>query len=76
MTYGLLDLVKDHMAGTVQLVPPAVAAQRLAICRACDRFMPKVQTCGICYCYMPEKVKHADSECAQNPPIWQSHPQQ
>ena len=70
MTYGLIDLLKDHVAGTVKAVTPEVAAQRLAICRACDRFMPKVQTCGICFCYMPEKVKHAESECAASPKLW------
>ena len=76
MSYGLTDLIKDYLTGAVEHAPPNVAAQRLAICRACDRFMPKVQTCGICYCYMPEKVKHAKSECAATPPIWRAYPEQ
>lgn len=70
--YGLTDLIKDHIAGTVEYVPPTLAAQRLAICQACPRYMPKTKTCGICYCYMPEKVKHAKSECAAQEPLWQA----
>ena len=70
MTYGLVDLLKDKIKGTESLVQPTEAASRYAICTACDRFQPQTKTCGICYCYMPEKVKHAQSECAADVKKW------
>lgn len=64
MAYGLLDVMKDAALGNLEYVNQEHAAQRYAICVACPHFNSTFKTCGICHCFMPEKVKHAKSECA------------
>ena len=44
------------------VAPRAVAAERLAICEACDRYTKK-KTCEICQCYLPLKVTMANMAC-------------
>jgi hypothetical protein len=41
-----------------------VAAERLAICKACPHFRKFTQQCKLCTCHMPWKVTLAASACA------------
>lgn len=41
----------------------AVADERLATCRACDRLIQLTTTCRECGCFMVGKTKLAPAEC-------------
>ena len=45
------------------VAPRAVAAERLAICESCDRYMPESGQCSICMCYMKLKCAMANMRC-------------
>jgi hypothetical protein len=45
------------------VAPRAVANDRLAICEACDRYMPESGQCEICLCYMKLKCAMSNMEC-------------
>ena len=43
--------------------PEEVAAHRLEICKGCDFFRPKTQTCKKCGCFMAAKSMLANAKC-------------
>ncbi len=43
--------------------PDNVAAERLAICKACPRYRKRAGQCKECGCIMPQKVKLAGASC-------------
>jgi hypothetical protein len=45
------------------VAPRAVAAERLATCEGCDRYLPKTGQCSICLCFMKLKTAMANTEC-------------
>lgn len=45
------------------VAPRKTAAERLEICRNCDRFISDSQKCDICQCFMPLKTAAANMEC-------------
>ncbi len=40
-----------------------VKEERLSICKSCESFSSKYDTCKICGCYMPAKTTFASTEC-------------
>ena len=51
------------------------AARRFALCKACPFLVKDIvfgaDTCSICYCHMPTKVKYKASKCADEAsPKW------
>jgi hypothetical protein len=72
MTYNVFDVVKDTITGNAEYVPPEVKQYRLSVCTACSYFKPISRQCGICGCFVDVKVIYAPSECAHNPPKWNS----
>lgn len=55
--------------GQAVVVPPEVAAERLAICKSCDRYDADKQRCKACGCYNM-KMNLAQEQCPLNPPKW------
>ena len=45
------------------VAPRAVAAERMEICKNCDRFNEKAQTCQLCGCFMPLKTTMSSMKC-------------
>lgn len=45
------------------VAPRAVAQERLAICEACDRYLPNTSQCSICQCFMKLKTTMANTRC-------------
>ena len=45
------------------VAPRAVAAERLAICEQCDRYLPETGQCSLCQCYMKLKTAMANVKC-------------
>ena len=43
--------------------PEEVAAARLEICKGCEFFRPKTQTCKKCGCFMAAKSMLANARC-------------
>jgi hypothetical protein len=57
--------IKDtarRLLGDPTVAPRAVAAERLEICKACDRYTDK-RTCELCQCFMPLKTTMANMKC-------------
>jgi len=67
---SLATAVKDFVAGGFVLSGVAVAAERLAVCRACDQFRQRTHVCGVCGCFMPAKVYIAGESCPAVVPKW------
>ena len=65
---SIVSAIKD--VATLDFVPKEVADKRLEICRACPRFIQATEQCGICYCFMPLKVKLTSSTCEDRPAKW------
>lgn len=68
MGLSILDAALD--VANLRFATEEEAKRRLEICRACDRFNRKLQTCEICFCVMPAKVKLLNSTCAMGTPKW------
>lgn len=45
------------------IAPRAVAAERIAICESCDRYLPESGQCSLCMCYMKLKTTMANMKC-------------
>ena len=45
------------------IAPRSVAADRMAICESCDRYMPESGQCSLCMCYMKLKTTMANMKC-------------
>lgn len=43
--------------------PEEIKEERLAICRSCEHFYPKLQKCLKCGCIMPLKTRLANASC-------------
>lgn len=63
MSYGIIDLAKDALTGNITYVDEQAQKARMSICLTCDKFNSLLKTCGECGCYMPAKVKYAQSTC-------------
>jgi hypothetical protein len=62
MSFGLLDLTKDILTGTVDKVSTELAAERLAICNTCPD-LSFLRACTHCGCFMDAKVKYTKASC-------------
>jgi hypothetical protein len=60
----MFDKKKQLEAVLSQPAAKEVAAERLAICKACPHFRKFTQQCKICNCHMPWKVTLAQATCA------------
>ena len=54
---------------------PTTAAERLAVCRACPELRKPgeeglVDTCRLCQCFMPMKVRVRAARCPHRKPKW------
>jgi len=63
MAYGIIDLAKDAVSGNIVYAPEADQNRRMSICVTCDKFRKLLKQCGECGCYLPAKVKYAQSTC-------------
>lgn len=53
------DLLNPNQPRT----PEDIAAYRLEICKACDFFRPRTQTCRKCGCFMKLKTTLENAKC-------------
>jgi hypothetical protein len=58
---NLAQAVAEHVASGRPLVDDATAADRLAICKRCPQL--DGDTCRLCGCHMPVKVRWAEQSC-------------
>ena len=56
------------VASGCELADEATVANRLTICGACPNY--NANTCRLCGCHMPFKVKAEAMACPDNPPRW------
>ena len=52
-------------------VPNNVYEDRIAICKACDKYLSLLGNCSICKCFMKVKARLAPMECADKPKKWE-----
>ena len=52
-------------------VPNEVYEDRIAICKACDKYLSLLGNCSICKCFMKVKARLAPMECAAKPKKWE-----
>ena len=52
-------------------VPNKVYEDRIAICKACDKYLSLLGNCSICKCFMKLKARLAPSECPATPKKWE-----
>ena len=45
------------------IVSNELSNTRYAICKSCDQFNLAIQTCKICHCFMPMKVRFGYVKC-------------
>jgi hypothetical protein len=58
--------VVTHVSAGLPVASPELAADRLAICRACPQFEAGNSSCRVCGCAMEVKVTWADQTCPEN----------
>ncbi len=70
----LYRVVEDALAALPeeQRVPDAVYAERLDVCRQCDRLYSG--TCALCGCYVELRCAKRRMACADTPPKWKAEP--
>lgn len=39
------------------------ARERYIICQSCEKFLPALKACKVCYCFMPLKTRLQDQKC-------------
>lgn len=47
----------------IQMAPPAVVAERVAICGGCEHFQKVARRCKLCGCFVHLKAKAQASKC-------------
>lgn len=60
--YGIIDVVKDALTGDLKVASDSTVDERLAICNDCE-VQNALKICTACGCFIPAKVKLAESEC-------------
>lgn len=63
MTYGIIDVVKDTLNGTVEYVTREEKKRRLDICLSCEHLKKLARQCSLCGCFIDMKTKYTESEC-------------
>lgn len=63
-----MSVLKDIFTGN--FVSKEIEEARFKECRGCVNFIKPTQQCGLCYCFMPAKVKLFSAECPADPPKW------
>lgn len=63
MSYGMKDLAKDAVKGTIQIAGAELAEQRYAICQECPFLKKDSRKCAKCGCFMPVKTKLTRASC-------------
>lgn len=58
------------LASGLRRATPEQQANRLAICRECDRYDADEVRCRECGCYLQEKTSWASESCPLTPPKW------
>jgi hypothetical protein len=61
--YGIGQAVKDVVTGNAQYVSAEVSQKRLATCNTCDKKNKLTNTCVMCGCFIPYKIKFSKASC-------------
>jgi hypothetical protein len=61
------------LAFGVGQVPEDVRRERIAQCKACDRFVRRTSQCDVCGCLVALKVQRGEERCPLDPPKWREH---
>ena len=61
--YGIMDVVKQFLSGTLKFASDDIVASRRATCKTCEVRNTTLNTCTICSCYIPAKTKLLNSSC-------------
>jgi len=71
MSYNLLDLVVDKIAGNVLYADEKTIIHRLNICKSCEYLIKPIinkgttGTCSKCGCFLDSKTTYFLSECPE-----------
>jgi len=57
----ILSITKNALSNKQVIVSSDISQSRLDICESCENF--NNDTCNICGCFMPAKVKFAPTKC-------------
>ena len=60
---GLMDVTPFDLINGSSRSPDELAAYRLEICKGCEWFRPKTQTCKKCGCFMKLKTTLEKAKC-------------
>ncbi len=61
---------KNAILGKPTMATKEETNKRMAICKTCDKFNHRRNTCGLCGCRMKYKTALSTSRCPDNPPKW------
>jgi hypothetical protein len=64
------DAAKELVKSGSVKTPVSLADKRFSICQKCPHFNNKSNRCGICGCFMKNKVKFTAAKCPDKPPRW------
>lgn len=72
--YGLMDVIRDELAGNAQYVDADTYQKRVDICMKCNHRVEPIPftggNCGLCGCFIKTKNKYRQSQCPDKPPRW------
>ena len=61
MTYKLLDVIRDELAGTADKLSKEDQQYRFDVCVNCEHFKKLSRQCGLCGCFIDAKIKYRNS---------------
>ena len=63
MTYNIIDVIKDEIKGTTDILEQPEIQKRKNICHSCPDFKPLTRSCGHCGCFIDMKTRYRQSMC-------------
>lgn len=63
MSYNIIQAIKDLFTGNLVLANKPLIKERTFICSSCEVRNTKLNTCTLCGCFLPAKIKLAKSDC-------------
>lgn len=61
--YNIFDVVKDVIAGDVELADDNTKNARRSVCDSCEARNSIIDVCTACGCFIPLKIKLIKSTC-------------
>lgn len=61
--YGIFNVLKDTISGTVQYASEEKQQNRKAVCKNCKFYVPLTDQCSDCLCIISQKVRYEKSSC-------------